>query len=246
MDEHDLFFMIDGRWQVTLEDEIINLEQGDICFLPAGIHHYGRQPCEAQTHTIYIHFAWDKREDRADNDRENSGDRIVISSHIKSCTVSVSKYFYEIAGIFHSNLPRKALRCSAVLSLILEELGDLCAHQGLRRDEVVQNMLAFLAEHPHRFYSLDELAAQAALSVKTLENRFRAATGRSIHQYQMNAKLDQIAGLIKSNSYTSFKILASNFGFYDEFHLSTAFKKKFGVAPKRYCRGGGSICGGIS
>jgi AraC-like DNA-binding protein len=25
---------------------------------------------------------------------------------------------------------------------------------------------------------------------------------------------------------------ASNFGFYDEFHLSKAFKKQFGVAPK--------------
>jgi AraC-like DNA-binding protein len=234
MKEHDIFYMIDGRWQVTLEDEVINLEKGDICFLPAGLHHYGRQPCKAQTHTIYIHFAWNKQENKADNDRKNQGDRIVISSHIKSCAVSVSKYFHELAGIFHSNLPRKDLRCSAVLALILEELGDLCAHQGLRQDEVVQNMLAFLAEHPHRFYSLDELAAKAALSVKALENRFKAATGHPVHQYQVNAKLDQIAGLVKSNSYTSLKTLASNFGFYDEFHLSAAFKKKFGVAPARY------------
>ncbi|MDR1566282.1 MAG: AraC family transcriptional regulator, partial [Treponema sp.] len=153
------------------------------------------------------------------------------SSHIRSCTVSVSKYFHEIADVFRSNLPRKDQRCSAVLSLILEELGDLCAHQGLRRDEIVQNILVFLAEHPHRFYSLEELATDAALSVKALENRFKAATGQSIHKYQMNAKLDQIAGLIRSNSYTSLKTLAANFGFYDEFHLSTAFKKKFGAPP---------------
>jgi AraC-like DNA-binding protein len=50
--------------------------------------------------------------------------------------------------------------------------------------------------------------------------------------------LDQIAGLIKSRSYTSLKVLASNFGFYDEFHLSAAFKKKFGAAPKGYSREG--------
>jgi AraC-like DNA-binding protein len=234
MAEHDMFYMVDGKWQVTLENETINLEKGDICFLPAGLHHYGRTLCKVKTHTIYIHFAHEGGEAKADAGREESEGGIVISSHIKACPLSVSNYFHETARIFSSNFKRKDSRCSAILSLILEELGDICGHQALRRDELVQNMLAFLAEHPDRFYSLDELASRAALSVKALENRFKAVTGYSIHKYQLNSRLDQIAGLIKSNSYISLKTLALNFGFYDEFHLSSAFKKKFGVSPAGY------------
>ena len=37
---------------------------------------------------------------------------------------------------------------------------------------------------------------------------------------------------LQNNTDLTLKEAAVNFGFYDEFHLSRAFKKKFGVAPK--------------
>jgi AraC-like DNA-binding protein len=50
----------------------------------------------------------------------------------------------------------------------------------------------------------------------------------------MDYKLDRIANLLKARSYIGLKNLAINFGFYDEFHLSSSFKKKFGVSPGRF------------
>lgn len=33
---------------------------------------------------------------------------------------------------------------------------------------------------------------------------------------------------------TTLREVALNYGFYDEFHLSKAFKKQFGVSPSKY------------
>jgi AraC-like DNA-binding protein len=50
----------------------------------------------------------------------------------------------------------------------------------------------------------------------------------------MNGKLEQIAALLRSGTFSNIRSLASDFGFYDEYHLSKCFKKKYGISPYRY------------
>jgi AraC-like DNA-binding protein len=232
LDFHDTFFMIDGQWSVLLEDEKIQLGPGDIAVLPAGHRHYEDKLCTANTRTIFIHFEAKKEDHQIKENIDNT--YIFVNSFTHPDTPRIFTYFQEITRTFGTNLNQKDLRCSALLSLLLAELSESYTQIGIKRDKLILELLDFIIDKPNKFFSITELAHESKLSPKSLTLRFRAETGQSVHKYQMNNKLDQIAAIMRNNSYTSLKNLALNFGFYDEFHLSASFRKKFGVSPINY------------
>jgi AraC-like DNA-binding protein len=113
--------------------------------------------------------------------------------------------------------------------------------RNIKRDQRILECIDLIVHHPDTFYSIEELAKKMHISPKSFTSRFRSETGQSVHKYQMNRKLDQIAMLLRTESYTSLKNLALNYGFYDEFHLSASFKKKFGVSPAGYSKNHTSV-----
>ncbi|GHU93370.1 hypothetical protein FACS189479_04660 [Spirochaetia bacterium] len=233
MDIHDIFFLIDGYWNVLLEDEMINIKPGDIVLLPAHYHHYGDEKCRAHTRTIFIHFSMEKT-DRVVKETENVEKNLLLVQSLTHANTEILHYFQDITKIYWSNVPYKEMRCRSLLNLLLSELFDIYRHRDIKKDTLILELVDFITNQPNKFFTIEELAEKAALSPKSLTSRFRAETGQSVHKYQINRKLDQIASLLRSESYTSLKNLALNFGFYDEFHLSSSFKKKFGVSPNKY------------
>ncbi|GHV69484.1 hypothetical protein AGMMS49928_11960 [Spirochaetia bacterium] len=234
LDFHDIFYMVEGKWSVLLKDERIELRQGDVVLLPAGLHHFGDDYCRANTRTIFIHFKTKKGDGPWDIKKENRS--LPVLSHTHPDSGRVFSLFQEMAKTSRSHLPHRDFRCSALLNQIIIELSDHYTRSGNKHDKVILELLNLFMDHPEKFFSIEELAAGAGLSRKSLTLRFRAETGLSVHQYQMNSKLDQIATSIRTNSWSSLKNLAYNFGFYDEYHLSSAFKKKFGISPGKYGR----------
>ena len=50
----------------------------------------------------------------------------------------------------------------------------------------------------------------------------------------METKLEMVRQFLLSQPDTKLREAAVNYGFYDEFHLSKAFKKQFGLSPSQY------------
>jgi AraC-like DNA-binding protein len=69
------------------------------------------------------------------------------------------------------------------------------------------------------------------VSVKSLTQRFKAAMKKTVHEYQVDLKLDMAFMLIQEDPQRPLKDLAQNMGFYDEFHFSRQFKRRFGYPP---------------
>jgi transcriptional regulator GlxA family with amidase domain len=127
-------------------------------------------------------------------------------------------------------------RCSVLLNQLIIELSDLYIKSGVQKDKVIIDILHLFVEHPERFFSITKLAAEAGMSPRSLSAQFKSQTGQSIHKYQINTKLEQIAKILRTNPKASLKNLAYTFGFYDEFHLSSSFKKKNGLSPSSYAK----------
>jgi AraC-like DNA-binding protein len=236
LNEHDIFYVIDGQETVFLEDQEYYLNTGDVMLLPAKYHHYGRQLYKPDTHAMYIHFSTERRDYKAgENDVIPANSLMLpVSMHINSR--EVFDYFQKIVKIYLSNLPHKDLRCSALLNLLLFELSEGYRQKDYKHNEIIDEVLALIANHPQKFYSITELSKFSGLCPKSLTSYFMAVTGQSVHRYQMNNKLEQVAILLINKHFSNLKTIAINFGFYDEFHLGASFKRKFGVSPVRYSR----------
>ena len=100
----------------------------------------------------------------------------------------------------------------------------------MRCSAFVYEIAQFSQSNPEVFFSVSDMARRFHVSEKTLNNRFKMVYNKTFYAWQMDQKLDMVYQYLHSVPNATLKEIAVNFGFYDEFHLSRAFK--FGTAPK--------------
>jgi AraC family transcriptional regulator len=137
--------------------------------------------------------------------------RLYAESLVQSLTIR----FLHLARADHS--PRVA-RVNALprgkLSRIIERM-----HAGLR-DEL----------------SLDALAAESGYSRAHFLRMFRAATGKPPHQYLLELRLEHARRQLDEHPGASLAQVALASGFSSHAHLTTLFRRHFGVTPSQYRR----------
>ncbi|GHU79544.1 hypothetical protein AGMMS49992_31630 [Clostridia bacterium] len=226
---HDFIYMVDGSWSITENDTEYLLEKNDVLMLSAGRHHYTRLPSLPETRTICIHVTCTPQ----DNTDGAVGVTLPTMMSIRGST-KTKTYFEEIVSTFWSDNPHKQEKLSALFDLVVCELADLETSGDAKRPDIAAEAVRMINAAPHRTFKLGEAAEILYVSGRTLENAMQRATGMSFAEYQMNRKLEITASQLLIEPYIKLKEIAATLGFYDEFHLSKAFKRKYGVSPKVY------------
>ncbi len=111
---------------------------------------------------------------------------------------------------------------------------DKCPN--LKDDRVVEKikrakeiLVANINEPP----AIDELANQVMLPVNVLKNGFKEIYGEPVYKYILSYKLELGRHLLMSKKY-SVKEISYQMGYSAPTHFVVAFKKKFGITPKKY------------
>lgn len=237
MTQHDLVYMLEGNWRIGQEDEAFFVNAGDVIALQAGHHHYGVAPCASGSRTMFIHFST-APQDRVLQNGETVNSGLFVSDVVVRCegTPAVKHLFEEVISAFWSDIGSKAFCLSVLMSHLLMELSGQPAPKDNTGDPMIAEVLKRFTHSPEHFFTIEELSKGFYVSPKTMTSRFRAATGWSIHQYQLDLKLKMIAMQLKTEPEKRLGELAARFGFYDEFHLSRLFYRKYGVSPRVYVK----------
>ncbi len=82
---------------------------------------------------------------------------------------------------------------------------------------------------------VDKLAEQVGLPINILKNGFREIYGEPVYKYILNYKLELGRHLLMSKKY-SVKEISYQMGYSAPTHFVVAFKKKFGITPKKYIK----------
>lgn len=237
--EHDLVYMLEGDWVIGQDGESYRVQPHDLIILQGGRHHYGVEPSRARTRTMYVHIS------------PLRGERVAATSTLRGCAddstwVSlpmvlpcgahprVGALFLELVQTFWADLPGKHIKLSALTQLLLFEAGLARAEPLRLRDRLVARTLATIQSAAEQIFTLPELAAMVGVSSRTLSARFKKATGQTLHQYQIDLKLNRARLALETEPNRSFKELAAGLGFYDEFHFCKLFKKKYGLPPSKF------------
>ncbi|OGV66305.1 MAG: hypothetical protein A3K19_20025 [Lentisphaerae bacterium RIFOXYB12_FULL_65_16] len=80
--------------------------------------------------------------------------------------------------------------------------------------------------------TIAELAAEAGMSERLFRDAFRAATGQSPKRFYDNLRLSMAAELLRLGIHTVSEV-SERLGYSSPFHLSRAFRQRFGIPPSR-------------
>ena len=227
---HDLIYLVGGRWSMVEDETEYPLEPDDVLLLTAGHHHYTRLPCLPETRTMCIHISCEAG-DRADNPQALALPTLL---HVAGAP-AVRRYFEEIISAMWGGRPRPQERMSALFNLLALELGEAQA-RSVEKPDLADEIIRAINETPHRQFKVGEMAEKFFVSTKTIENAMRRSVGTSFSKYQMNRKLEMVAMQLRVEPEIRLAEIASGFGFCDEFHMSKAFKQKYGISPTAYRR----------
>ncbi|WP_164545738.1 AraC family transcriptional regulator [Paenibacillus albus] len=127
-------------------------------------------------------------------------------------------------------------------NLVLQEL--LLLFAGDRIVKVSSNLdLGEILLQMHRNiaqpFRSEDFIRHSGLSRTAFFSQFREMTGKSPNQYMLELKLASAKASLESTN-TSVKDIAASLHFYDEFHFSKSFKKRYGISPRMYRKLGNS------
>ncbi|WP_171686776.1 helix-turn-helix transcriptional regulator [Paenibacillus planticolens] len=124
-------------------------------------------------------------------------------------------------------------------NMILQELLLLFAKEHSAapssRHTELNNILIYIHRNMNKAIRIEELIAQSGLSRTTFFSRFRSITGQSPSDYILNLKLESAKVSLETTN-VSLKEIAAHLQFYDEFHFSKLFKRKYGLSPSAFRR----------
>ena len=242
LDFHDIIYIADGNWKIGQDDTVYELKKGDVIMLHAGRRHYGVGGDLPGVRTMYLHMA--RLSDDAYVDAsvpDGTPDYMLELPVLARCgeSAAVRSVFSDIISVFWSEKANREFRLAALCDLLLLEIHEAGSGTASSSDKLVDEALNLIRLTPERIFTLSELAGMLHVCSRNLTGRFRRATGKSVHQYELDLKLDMACMHIRNDPGRPFKDVAANLGFYDEFHFSRAFKQKYGVSPMQFKMGMG-------
>ena len=93
----------------------------------------------------------------------------------------------------------------------------------------------YIRKHSSNTVTLENMASAAGLSVFHFARMFKAATGITPMQYVLRCRLERAREILLTEDVTISEV-ALETGFCDQSHLSTHFKRMYGVTPKQFVR----------
>ncbi len=107
------------------------------------------------------------------------------------------------------------------------------APQNYHDDETIVEIQDWMHNQFHTALTLDAIAQRFGMSVRSLNRRFRQATGRSPMQYLQQIRLDNAKELLRSTNLTVAEV-AFACGYADNSYFSAQFRRSISLSPRAY------------
>lgn len=188
---------------------------------------------------MWIHFNGDEPlrwlRDDAFNLRQNLPvieDRKLFRAQFEHLLASV----HRNPSVNSANFSRQAI--GLLSHFLADKSGGAVRGAEEVRDEVVQAAVEYIWNFSHAIVDVPAVAQKVHLARRTLDRRFRAATGHSVLEEIQFCRVTRAARLLQETA-MPVKHIVQRAGFRSDEHLRLAFQKTFGMSPQAYRRSAG-------
>lgn len=236
-DEHELYYMQDGRTTYFIADEIFSVEKGDFVFVEKGVLHRTDSGDCKKNSRILLNFS----------DAVFDGDAhqlyLELCRHPIICVpknkeLELEEQFLKIEREYKSKERYSEL---LIHSYILELLAQLCRYRCERKkmiresDQVIYEITAYIGENYSQDISLQKISRQFAISESYLSRKFKAVTGIGLNRYITFVRISNAEKMLQKGR-ISVTEAARSCGYNDSNYFSAVFQKVKGVTPFQMLR----------
>ena len=238
---YELFYVNSGDCRFLIDDRMSDLQEGDFILIPPMVLHYTRYPFGSCERTVVLF----RRDDISPEVQQFFPGREHFLSETRIFHTP-SAYLTAVEPLISRLVAenREADPCSFLMRrLILQNLflvcSRVCSFVGNLPAEIHTDNLqmleaaSYIAGNYMNPVTTGDVAAAVGFSPNYLSRKFRQATGIGLHEYLVFVRLHHAAQELLS-THDSITDIALRCGFSDSNYFKDAFKKKYGVTPRRF------------
>jgi AraC-like DNA-binding protein len=142
--------------------------------------------------------------------------------------------FRELTVSWNEKHKGYSMKCQALLMLILNRLSEIIVYDvdSASGDYRINRIIRYISLHYAEKLTVEKLAARIRLDSDYFGQIFKKQTGKTIHQYINQIRIQNAELLLQSGRYKVHEA-AENCGFSDIFHFYKKFRSLRGFAPSR-------------
>ena len=233
---YELYYLISGQVKYFVDNQIFNLQEGDIIFIPKGVIHKTTYPSNQYSERMLIVFddaflGQDYQEIVGDLGRQ------IYTRLSSKKQFEAESLLKKTAEEFQSQSPHKELMTKNLireLLILLHRQRQDDTKKVLSDNEItIQHAAKYIADHYSDILTLPALAAAFAMSQSHFSKTFKALTGFGVTEYITLIRVTEAEKLLKAE-HLSITEVASRCGFNDSNYFASVFKKKNGITPFKY------------
>lgn len=241
LDFNVLIYVTEGIIYVTEEDTDYTVSAGELLFLKAGLHHYGKKETPVGTRWHFIHFYT----------KNMTGQKNFVPDHTpapqydtsefditlpkKLSYLSKSSLEKQIAAYtdyFHSTDTKKRWYLNVNLFDLLSEI----AFYNGNHDQSLplsDEIAFFLEKNACEPFHAEILEKKFHLSYKYMAFTFKKEKNQTMQQYHTMMRMNIACRLLKS-TLLSIGEISSKIGYTDMLYFSRCFHREIGCSPTEY------------
>lgn len=235
----EFFYCLEGTVYLELEQQLLQLQAGQLCLIPAGSMHVELSDRQHTGTSLFFVFlndgVWINRASSSENGTFDLcfGQCIALDPILSNLTLrDIAKELHQPQLGSDTMIKCGILQLLTDISRTIKKQTHKMTAEEWKRS-VVKDVIACLKNDPGNPAALTELSERCAMSTNHLNSIFRSVTGKTINAYCSELRLQEARRLLETTD-IKLRQLADMLGFYDQYHFCKTFKKATGMSPSQY------------
>ncbi len=230
-DDNLLLYCVDGRGSLSVEDEHLEVNPGDVVVLRQGTDHEYAASIEQPWSLYWVHFQGSHTADFVHYlGAEPKQPWLFIGA-----SPTLIGQFNDLLAARHTGYSAPAFIHAAnqLRQLFTRIALDAQTPKSEPKNLDIAKVQQYMRDNLHHALALDNIARVAGLSKYHFSNRYRAMTGLPPIRHFTQMRMEAACRLLDSDSQSITQVAAA-LGYEDSLYFSRVFRRIVGVSPRGY------------
>ena len=230
---YELYFLEEGKRNYIINGDLYTVEPGMLVLIPPGILH---ETSGSAYKRKLIHFSGKGLETMMLPDYVkkllNISSGLIFSPGMNTSLSTIESTFSQASKYFSKGDFEGCISCVIYLLHNLKHM-PIIPPETTSKNELINQVVAYLKENATSINNLDEVAKKFLLSKSHLCHLFKQTNDITVYDFIIKIRIETAAQLLITTN-KKIKEISNECGFNSEYYFSRRFSSAIGISPSKY------------